>query len=588
MPVIPLQLPQEVKYPTMDFSTLGSLGKVYDDARKKEALADLGKGLADGTLDYKQAGAKLASLGDLSTGLSLMKLGEEEKAGRDFMQSIPGLYGSTSPAATPSSARSSVSGDSAGNAIASIESGGRYDATGPVIASGPMAGQRALGKYQVMESNIGPWSKEVLGREVTPQEFIANPQIQDAIFKGKFGQYVQKYGSPEAASRAWFAGEGGMNDLNRKDQLGTTVGQYGSRFANAYAQEGGAPVRVASVGGIPTPDSVPAANPASANPQVAQSVPAATSSDGLQISPRIQTLLQAVANPRLPAAQKDVAKILLQRELDNSKLPDPVKQYLFAKGQGYDGSFVDYQTQIRKAGATNVNVGDNSKKFDDELDKKTADRFGKYIDNADAARRKLVDIDTMREISTRLGSQGAAAGIKEAVGPYAEALGVNLDGLSDIQAYGQIIQRLAPQQRAPGSGSTSDIEFKGFLKSLPGLSQNPAAREVGLNTMEALARDEMARGEIATKVSTKELSRVEAEKALRALPDPMKGFVEWRKANPQLYSQALKSPAAPASSKPQSPQQKPVAAPPQAGAIEDGYRFKGGDPSKQENWEPVR
>ena len=28
----------------------------------------------------------------------------------------------------------------------------------------------------------------------------------DAVFKAKFGQYVQKHGSPEAASRAWFTG----------------------------------------------------------------------------------------------------------------------------------------------------------------------------------------------------------------------------------------------------------------------------------------------------------------------------------------------------------------------------------------------
>jgi hypothetical protein len=27
---------------------------------------------------------------------------------------------------------------------------------------------------------------------------------------------------------------------------------------------------------------------------------------------------------------------------------------------------------------------------------------------------------------------------------------------------------------------------------------------------------------------------------------------------------------------------------PKPGAVEDGYRFKGGDPGKQENWEPVQ
>src|SRR5690242_10451443 len=99
-------------------------------------------------------------------------------------------------------------------AISGIESGGRYGLLGPETR-----GDRAYGKYQIMGNNIGPWSKEILGQEVTPDQFLANPQIQDAIFQGKFGQYVQKYG-PEGAAKAWFAGEKGMNNPNAKDVLG--------------------------------------------------------------------------------------------------------------------------------------------------------------------------------------------------------------------------------------------------------------------------------------------------------------------------------------------------------------------------------
>ena len=122
--------------------------------------------------------------------------------------------------------------DRSANAIAGIESGGRYDAVGPAANE---KGNRAYGKYQVMDFNVGPWTQEVLGRPMTPQEFLANPQAQDAVFKAKFGQYQQKYG-PEGASRAWFAGEGGMNNPGAKDVLGTTVGGYGQKFAQAYGE----------------------------------------------------------------------------------------------------------------------------------------------------------------------------------------------------------------------------------------------------------------------------------------------------------------------------------------------------------------
>lgn len=116
------------------------------------------------------------------------------------------------------------------DAIASIESAGSgdYGAVGPTH---PKLG-RALGRYQIMEANIGPWSREVLGREVTPEEFMANPQLQDAIFDGKFGGYVQQFG-PEGAAQAWFAGPGGVGKLDRQDSLGTSVADYTAKFSNA-------------------------------------------------------------------------------------------------------------------------------------------------------------------------------------------------------------------------------------------------------------------------------------------------------------------------------------------------------------------
>ena len=116
------------------------------------------------------------------------------------------------------------------NAIASIESAGSggYAAIGPTH---PQLG-RALGKYQVMEANVGPWSREVLGREVSPDEFMANPALQDAIFDGKFGQYVAQYG-PEGAAQAWFGGPGGVGKLDRTDSLGTSIGAYTQKFRNA-------------------------------------------------------------------------------------------------------------------------------------------------------------------------------------------------------------------------------------------------------------------------------------------------------------------------------------------------------------------
>jgi len=114
------------------------------------------------------------------------------------------------------------------NAIAAIESDGSggYDAIG---ATNPTLG-RALGRYQIMEANLPAWSKRALGREVSVDEFMANSDIQDAIFDDRFGGYVEKYGE-ERAARAWFGGQGNMNSTSGSDAHGRlTIGDYGQDF----------------------------------------------------------------------------------------------------------------------------------------------------------------------------------------------------------------------------------------------------------------------------------------------------------------------------------------------------------------------
>lgn len=126
-------------------------------------------------------------------------------------------------------------------AIAGIESqgSGGYQARGPVLTKGAYAGDRAYGKYQVMGKNIGPWTEEALGFAMTPEEFLANPKAQDAVFDFKFGQSVQKYGSPEEAASVWFTGRPLAQGANARDVLGTTGAEYVQRFKTNRAAAAG-------------------------------------------------------------------------------------------------------------------------------------------------------------------------------------------------------------------------------------------------------------------------------------------------------------------------------------------------------------
>jgi D-alanyl-D-alanine carboxypeptidase len=120
-------------------------------------------------------------------------------------------------------------------AIAGIESGGKYDALGPWTGDPEEGRDRAYGKYQVMGKNVPVWTKQALGKAMTPQEFLADPKAQDAVFDHIFGGYVKQFGE-RGAAQAWFGGPGSVGKESRKDVLGTTIKGYGDRFVEALSK----------------------------------------------------------------------------------------------------------------------------------------------------------------------------------------------------------------------------------------------------------------------------------------------------------------------------------------------------------------
>lgn len=211
----------------------------------------------------------------------------------DFMPNVASLPAPAAPAM-----------DANAKAIAGIESGGRYDLLGPATRTG----DRAYGKYQVMGSNVGPWTKQYYGQELTPDQFRTNPDAQEAVFKGEFGRLAAKHG-PEGAARAWFAGEGGMNEPGRKDVLGTTVAGYGQKFASALGGAPAAPSAPPPAAALPAPMAAPPAAPPPAQP----SAPPATSSSGMAgVDPK---LVAALTSPYASDSVKKIAMVMLQSQM---------------------------------------------------------------------------------------------------------------------------------------------------------------------------------------------------------------------------------------------------------------------------------
>ena len=140
----------------------------------------------------------------------------------------------------------------AAEAIRSIESSNNYRALGPTIddPNSMYYGDRAYGAYQVMGKNIGPWTREVLGKEMTPEEFLADRAAQDKVFQAKFGQSFYKHGNLEDAASTWFTGQPLSRGAGRSDTLGTTGSEYVDRFLKALPSEEGDPMDIRNMAAL--------------------------------------------------------------------------------------------------------------------------------------------------------------------------------------------------------------------------------------------------------------------------------------------------------------------------------------------------
>lgn len=351
-------------------------------ARDREA-ADA---LAKGAMDYSPIGHWSQGLSRVAQGLlagldyRTANAAEDENAtyNTDIINSL--LGGSPAAAAMPVStgvgselvatSPAAPVGDMNAyrNAIASIESAGSgdYAAIGP---TNPQLG-RALGRYQIMEANIGPWSQEALGRAVTPDEFLADPKLQDAIFDKKFGGYVQQFG-PEGAAQAWFAGPGGVGKTDRRDVLGTSVGGYAEKFRNALGpQVAAAPPQAAIEAAAPASGYVdPMVSTPNASPQTAEApplpapvevapAPAVAAIPQQQVAQAMQppaainpAIVRALTDPRATPQTRAVAQALMQQEARKQEALQEQQTWMARQQyeQQQQASDPLRQLQIRKA-----------------------------------------------------------------------------------------------------------------------------------------------------------------------------------------------------------------------------------------------
>jgi hypothetical protein len=123
-------------------------------------------------------------------------------------------------------------------AIGLQESGSNYSAVNP--------DSKALGKYQVMPENVSEWSKEALGYEITPEQFLASPELQDKIVNFRLKKslddnaHLDEETQTRKAAGEWYGGYWGKDNFDNPNpqyyngNLYPSVGEYTSKVYSKY------------------------------------------------------------------------------------------------------------------------------------------------------------------------------------------------------------------------------------------------------------------------------------------------------------------------------------------------------------------
>lgn len=283
---------------------------------------------------------------------------------------------------------------------------------------------------------------------------------------------------------------------------------------------------------------------------------------------------------QLYQSQQERADALDQRAWEREKLtagqtkPNDVWRPLTANeaaAYGLDpkgGYQINGNNEVKQIGGngTTVNIDGGSGALMKKLGEKTGELWSTYDQAATVAGSMGQDFQLLDEL-IKVAPQGPIEGRLAQAFP-----GVSTAG----DAFQSIVKRVAPSLRVPGSGSTSDIEYEGMLQSLPSLANQPAANAMIASMMKAKAQINMERGQIVSRFATGAIDETTARQQMADLNQRSIMTPEMQQALAGITGDQTGQPAATA-----------VPGAPPVGTIEDGYRFKGGNPQNPANWEPA-
>lgn len=221
--------------------------------------------------------------------------------------------------------------------------------------------------------------------------------------------------------------------------------------------------------------------------------------------------------------------------LGKGETTDEIKEYNLSKQQGFAGSFTDWKTALKKAGATSVNVNTGEKAYDKELNEAEAKRFIELQKGSAGAVKKIATLDAMDQLTQHpdfysgTGADRFVLPLKQAIG----ALGGDPAAGASMEAFRALSSR-ALLDAAGGSlgAGVSNADTAVIAGTVPNLSNTPEGNRQLIGMQRKLAQREQEVFKLARVYAANNKGRIDA------------GFDEfladWANKNP-LFSQAKPS-----------------------------------------------
>jgi hypothetical protein len=207
------------------------------------------------------------------------------------------------------------------------------------------------------------------------------------------------------------------------------------------------------------------------------------------------------------------------------KPTDDMREYQQAVDQGYKGTFLDYQTELKRSGRPQniVNLPGNMTPdergrgaFAEANAKAQAEYFDKVATAGAQANQRLGDINQLTNLIETT-PQGAGQEYLNKGAAILSRFGIDLGEYTNVpaaQAFQSIVSRIAPTLRVAGSGATSDFEMNQFLQTLPAIANMPDGNRIIASNLKKIAERSVQEAYIASQVQGGDLTPAQGRKKI--------------------------------------------------------------------------